>query len=129
MKILVVGSGAREHALAWKIAQSPLATAVACAPGNPGTAAVARNLPIQADDVEGIARWAVANDVELAVIGPEKPLTLGLADRLARAGVAAFGPSASAAEIEGSKAFAKEVMTSAGIPTAAHGTFRAVAPA
>ncbi len=123
MRILVVGSGGREHALAWKISQSPLVRAVFCAPGNPGMARVAQLLPVRADDVEGLVREARALRVDLVVVGPEVPLVLGLADRLDREGIPVFGPSAAAAEIEGSKAFAKEVMLAAGIPTAAHGTF------
>jgi phosphoribosylamine---glycine ligase len=129
MRILVVGSGGREHALAWKIAQSPLVRELWCAPGNPGIARVAKLLPVRADDVEGLAAEARARKVDLVVIGPEAPLVLGLADRLARDGIPAFGPTAAAAEIEGSKAFAKEVMAGAGIPTAAHGTFTELEPA
>ncbi|OFX24568.1 MAG: phosphoribosylamine--glycine ligase, partial [Anaeromyxobacter sp. RBG_16_69_14] len=123
MRILVVGSGGREHALAWKISQSPLVRSVFCAPGNPGMARVAQLVPVRADDVEGLVREARALRVDLVVVGPEVPLVLGLADRLDREGIPVFGPSAAAAEIEGSKAFAKEVMLAAGIPTAAHGTF------
>ncbi len=123
MRILVVGSGGREHALAWKISQSPIVRSVFCAPGNPGMARVAQLLPVRADDVEGLVREARALRVDLVVVGPEVPLVLGLADRLDREGIPVFGPSAAAAEIEGSKAFAKEVMLAAGIPTAAHGTF------
>jgi phosphoribosylamine---glycine ligase len=129
MRILVVGSGGREHALAWKIAQSPLVSEVLCAPGNPGIAAVAGLVPVKADDVEGLAREVRARRVDLVVVGPEAPLVLGLADRLARDGVPVFGPSAGAAAVEGSKAFAKDVMNAAGIPTADHATFREVAPA
>jgi phosphoribosylamine--glycine ligase len=123
MRILVVGSGGREHALAWKISQSPLVRAVFCAPGNPGMARVAQLVPVRADDVEGLVREARALHVDLVVVGPEVPLVLGLADQLDREGILVFGPRAAAAEIEGSKAFAKEVMLAAGIPTAAHGTF------
>jgi phosphoribosylamine--glycine ligase len=123
MRILVVGSGGREHALAWKVSQSPLVRSVFCAPGNPGMARVAQLVPVRADDVEGLVREARALRVDLVVVGPEVPLVLGLADRLDREGITVFGPSAAAAEIEGSKAFAKEVMLAAGIPTAAHGTF------
>jgi phosphoribosylamine---glycine ligase len=129
MRILVVGSGGREHALAWKIAQSPLASEVLCAPGNPGIAAVAGLVSVKADDVEGLAREVRARRVDLVVVGPEAPLVLGLADRLARDGVPVFGPSAGAAAVEGSKAFAKDVMIAAGIPTAEHATFGEVAPA
>jgi len=129
MRILIVGSGGREHALAWKIAQSPLVRELWCAPGNPGMARVAKLLPVRADDVEALAAEARRLSVDLVVVGPEAPLVLGLADRLAKDGIAVFGPSAAAAEIEGSKAFAKDVMLAAGIPTAAHGTFRELDPA
>jgi phosphoribosylamine---glycine ligase len=129
MRVLVVGSGGREHALAWKIAQSPLVRAVFAAPGNPGIARVATLVPLAADDVPGIARWVKENGIDLVVVGPEAPLVAGLVDRLSSDGVLAFGPSAAAAEIEGSKAFAKDVMRAAGIPTAAYETFTELAPA
>jgi phosphoribosylamine--glycine ligase len=129
MRILLVGSGGREHALAWKIAQSPLLTELQCAPGNPGIARLATIVPIAADDVEGLARHALAAGVDLVVVGPEAPLVLGLADRLAKAGIPVFGPCAAAAEIEGSKAFAKDVMTAAGIPTAPYAVFTEPGPA
>jgi phosphoribosylamine--glycine ligase len=129
MRILVVGSGGREHALAWKISRSPLAKLVQCAPGNPGTERVATNVPIPADDVEALAAHARAARVDLVVVGPEAPLVRGLADRLARDGIPVFGPSAAAAEVEGSKAFAKDVMTAAGIPTAAYEVFTEPEPA
>ncbi len=129
MRILVVGSGAREHALAWKISQSPLASSVLCAPGNPGIAQVARLVAIAADDVEGLARYAREDHVDLVVVGPEVPLVKGLADRLRQEGIPVFGPDAAAAEIEGSKAFAKEVMAAAGIPTAEYAAFTELAPA
>lgn len=129
MRVLVVGSGGREHALAWKIAQSPLVRALYCAPGNPGIARVAQLVALRADDVEGIARWVRETRIDLVVVGPEGPLVAGLVDRLAAEGTPAFGPSAGAARIEGSKAFAKDVMAAAGIPTAAHGTFTELAPA
>jgi len=129
MRILLVGSGGREHALAWKIAQSPLVQELWCAPGNPGMARVGKLLAVRADDVEGLVAEARHLPADLVVVGPEAPLVLGLADRLAEAGIPVFGPSAAAAEIEGSKAFAKDVMLAAGIPTAAHGTFRDLEPA
>ncbi len=129
MRILVVGSGGREHALAWKISQSPLVRALYCAPGNPGIAKVAQLVPVRADDLEGLVREARALKIDLVVVGPEVPLVMGLADRLDREGIPVFGPSAAAAQIEGSKAFAKEVMLAAGIPTAEHGTFTALEPA
>jgi phosphoribosylamine--glycine ligase len=129
MRILVVGSGGREHALAWKISTSPLVRALFAAPGNPGLAGVATLVPLQALDVEGIARWVRENHIDLVVVGPEAPLVAGLVDRLEREGVPAFGPRAAAAELEGSKAFAKDVMTAAGIPTAEYAAFTELAPA
>jgi phosphoribosylamine--glycine ligase len=118
MKILVVGSGGREHTLVWKIAQSPLADEILAAPGNAGIGELARNVPVRADDIEGLTRLAVDEGVDLTVIGPELPLTMGLADRLAEAGLTVFGPSQAAARIEGSKWFAKELMLRASVPTA-----------
>lgn len=129
MRILVVGSGGREHALAWKISRSPLVREVFAAPGNPGIARVAKLVALEATDVEGIARWARESGIDLVVIGPEAPLVAGLADRVAREGIPVFGPTAAAAEIEGSKAFAKEIMASAGIPTAEYAAFTELAPA
>jgi phosphoribosylamine--glycine ligase len=123
MRVLVVGSGGREHALAWKIAQSPLVRALFAAPGNPGLARLASLVPLKADDVEGLTAFALRERIDLVVVGPEAPLVAGLVDRLGQAGVLAFGPGAGAARIEGSKAFAKEVMIAAGIPTAAYATF------
>ena len=119
MRVLVVGSGGREHALAWKLAQSPTLTELHAAPGNPGIAAVAECHPIRPEDAEGLLGLARSLDVDLVVIGPELPLVLGLADALRRFGFLVFGPSAAAARIEGSKAFAKEIMAAAGVPTAA----------
>jgi phosphoribosylamine--glycine ligase len=119
MKILVVGGGGREHALVWKIAQSPLAGEILAAPGNAGTATLARNIAVAADDIEGLVRLAAAERVDLTVVGPELPLTMGLADRLTDAGFPVFGPSAAGARIEGSKWFAKRLMQKGGIPTAA----------
>jgi len=129
MRVLVVGSGGREHALVWKIAQSPLVKEIFCAPGNPGIARQAGTVALRADDVEGLARWARENRADLVVVGPEVPLVAGLADRMAREGIPVFGPASAAAEIEGSKSFAKEVMLAAGIPTADHATFTELAPA
>ena len=129
LRVLVVGSGGREHALAWKIAQSPLVRTVFAAPGNPGMARVATLVPIPVEDLEGMVRWAKDAAVDLVVVGPEAPLVAGLADRLQAAGVPTFGASAAAARIEGSKAFAKEVMSAAGIPTAEYATFTEVEPA
>lgn len=118
MKVLIVGGGGREHALAWAVSQSPKCSALICAPGNAGTAALGENLPISAMDRDGIVRAATEHKVDLAVIGPEDPLAAGLADCLRAAGVPTFGPSAAAARIESSKAFAKEVMAAAGVPHA-----------
>jgi phosphoribosylamine--glycine ligase len=119
VRVLVVGSGGREHALAWKLARSPALTELHAAPGNPGIAALAECHPIRAEDAEGILGLARSLGIDLVVVGPEVPLVLGLADALRRFGVLVFGPSAAAARIEGSKSFAKEVMSAAGVPTAA----------
>ena len=117
MKILVVGSGGREHAIAWRLAQDKEGHELYCAPGNAGTAAVATNVAIAADDIEGIAAWATVNHPDLVVVGPEAPLVKGLVDALQGVGVTAFGPVAAGARMEGSKRFAKEVMDAAGVPT------------
>ena len=119
MRVLVVGSGGREHALAWKLAQSPALTELHAAPGNPGIAELAECHPIRADDAEGILGLSSSLGVDLVVVGPELPLVLGLGDALRRFGFSVFGSSAAAARIEGSKAFAQEVMASAGVPTPA----------
>ena len=119
MRVLVVGSGGREHALAWKLARSPALTELHAAPGNPGIATLAECHPIRAEDAEGILGLARSHAIDLVVVGPEVPLVLGLADALRRFGVLVFGPSAAAARIEGSKSFAKEVLAAAGVATAA----------
>jgi len=119
VRVLVVGSGGREHALAWKLAQSPALTELHAAPGNPGIADVASCHPIRPDDAEGLLGLSRSLEVDLVVVGPELPLVLGLADVLRRFGFLVFGPSAAAARIEGSKAFAKDVLGAAGVPTAA----------
>jgi phosphoribosylamine--glycine ligase len=118
VKVLVLGSGGREHALAWKLAQSPALTELHAAPGNPGIAAIGQCHPVRADDAEGLLALARSLDIGLVVVGPEAPLVAGVADALRRGGIAVFGPSAAAARIEGSKRFAKEVLQSAGVPTA-----------
>ena len=118
MKVLVIGSGGREHALCWKIAQSPLVTEVVCAPGNAGTADVARNVPLPGDS-RGVVALAQDEGVELVVVGPEDPLCDGLADDLREAGLAVFGPGAKGAQLEGSKGFAKDFLERQRIPTAA----------
>ena len=118
MKVLVVGSGGREHALAWKLAQSPTVEELHAAPGNPGIARLGQCHPIRAEDGESLLALARTLAAGLVVIGPEDPLVAGVADELRRGGVSVFGPSAEAARIEGSKAFAKDVMRAAGVPTA-----------
>jgi phosphoribosylamine--glycine ligase len=118
VKVLVVGSGAREHALAWRLAQSTRLTELHAAPGNPGIATLGRCHPVRADDGDGLLALAATLEIDLAVIGPEAPLVAGVADVLRQNGVAVFGPSAEAARIEGSKSFAKEVMRAAGVATA-----------
>jgi phosphoribosylamine--glycine ligase len=119
---LVVGSGAREHALAWRISQSPQLRKLYCAPGNPGTEAVATNVPLPSD-AQGLLQTVRQLDIGLVVIGPEAPLVAGWTDVLIDAGVATFGPTRAAAALEGSKAFAKEVMHAAGVPTARSRSF------
>lgn len=118
MRIMVVGGGGREHALLWRLSQSPRTASLVCAPGNGGTADLAENLPVRATDIDGIVRAAGDRRVDLVIVGPEEPLALGLADSLRDAGIAAFGPSRQAAGIESSKAWAKKVMIAAGVPTA-----------
>jgi phosphoribosylamine---glycine ligase len=119
MKVLVVGSGGREHALCWAIARSPLCERLFCAPGNAGIADVARCAPVAVDDASGLVALAEAEAIDFAVIGPETPLVAGLVDRLEEAGIRAFGPAAEAAILEGSKAFMKDLCTRYEIPTAA----------
>jgi phosphoribosylamine--glycine ligase len=123
MRVLVVGGGGREHALCWSLAASPLLTKLWCAPGNPGIADHAECVALAATDIPGLVGFAVANRVDLVVAGPEAPLTLGLADACAAAGVRCFGPSAAAARLEGSKAFCKAVCDAAGVPTASWARF------
>ena len=118
MRVLVVGSGAREHALVLAMAEDPAVTALACAPGNAGTAGVAEQLGLDVQDAAATAALAAGWSADLVVIGPEVPLVAGVADTVRAAGVACFGPSAAAARIEGSKSFAKDVMAAAGVPTA-----------
>jgi phosphoribosylamine--glycine ligase len=120
LKILLIGSGGREHALAWRLAQCPSCSALYAAPGNPGIAAHARLLPIGVEDLDVLVAAAQQLAIDLVVVGPEVPLVLGLADRLRAAGIACFGPSAAAAQLEGSKGFVKDLCAAHGIPTAAY---------
>ena len=129
MKILIVGSGGREHAITWRLAQDETKHELYCAPGNAGTAALAVNLAIGAEDVAAVAAWAEANRPDLVVVGPEAPLCKGLVDALEKIGVKAFGPIAAGARMEGSKRFAKEVMDAAGVPTGRARTFTDAAAA
>lgn len=128
MKVLVVGSGGREHAIAWKVEQSPLVDEVIVAPGNPGTAGSPRirNVAVGAEDREGLVDLARREGIRLAVIGPEASLVSGVGDGLREAGVAVVGPGAPGARLEGSKAFAKEIMVAAGVPTAAYAEVRSL---
>ena len=124
MKVLLVGGGGREHAIAWKLAQSPFLTRLVAAPGNPGIARYAECVPVKDVAIDEQVALARREQMDLVVIGPEMPLSLGLADRLAEAGIAVFGPSQAAARIESSKAFAKDLMARYGIPTARFETFQ-----
>lgn len=123
MKILVVGSGGREHALVWKLRQSPKVTKIYCAPGNAGTALEAENLNIPSDDIHRLVKFAREEKIDLTVVGPEAPLVAGLCDEMRRHGLAVFGPSAAAARLEGSKVFTKKLLRKANIPTAAFSVF------
>jgi phosphoribosylamine--glycine ligase len=123
MNVLLVGGGGREHAIAWKVAQSPLLTRLWIAPGNPGTAEYGENVDVKANDLDGIVSLARRIRPDLVIVGPEDPLAAGLVDRLEAAGIPAFGPSGAAAQLEASKAFAKALMRDAGIPTSASATF------
>jgi phosphoribosylamine--glycine ligase len=118
VKVLLVGSGGREHALAWKLSQAHTLTELHAAPGNPGIASLGACHPVRAEDGEGLLALSRSLDIDLVVIGPEAPLVVGVADQLRHAGLAVFGPSAGAARIEGSKQFAKDIMVAAGVPTA-----------
>jgi phosphoribosylamine---glycine ligase len=124
MKVLVIGSGGREHALAWKISQSPRIKRLWVAPGNAGTALDAENVPIAADDIKGLVSFAKKEKVDLVVVGPEVPLTLGIVDAMAAEKIRAFGPSRAAAQLEGSKAFCKLTLRQADVPTADYQVFR-----
>ncbi|HEV7282725.1 MAG TPA: phosphoribosylamine--glycine ligase [Pirellulaceae bacterium] len=124
MKILVVGQGGREHALAWKLKQSPRVDQVFIAPGNAGTAEEGENVPIKSDDLAGLVRFAKKNEIGLTVVGPEAPLTMGIVDVFRKEGLKAFGPSKAAAQLEGSKIFCKQKLHDADVPTAEWQVFR-----
>lgn len=123
MKVLVVGSGGREHALVWKLAQSPKVTKIYCAPGNDGIAHLAQLVPIEVEDTKELVTWAQAEQIDFTVVGPEIPLTLGLVDLFQESGLKIFGPTKAAAQLEGSKAFAKRLMEKYHIPTASYKVF------
>ena len=129
MRVLLVGNGAREHAIAWKLRQSPAVTDLLVAPGNAGTAKLARNVPLGPSDVEGLLKLAKNEEIDLTVVGPEGPLALGIVDRFQEDGQAIFGPTQSAARIETSKSFAKELMLLNDVPTASARTFSSYADA
>ncbi len=123
MNVLVIGGGGREHALVWKISQSPLVEQIFCAPGNAGIAELAQCVDFKVDDIDGLLTFAQQQQIGLTVVGPELPLTLGLVDRFRQAGLTVFGADKKAAQIEGSKSFSKDLMAKYGVPTAAYGTF------
>ncbi|MFA6430908.1 MAG: phosphoribosylamine--glycine ligase [Candidatus Margulisiibacteriota bacterium] len=124
MKVLVIGSGGREHALVWKIAQSPLVKKIFCAPGNAGTAELAENIAISSDDVAALLKFAKENKIDLTVVGPEAPLVAGIVDEFEKTGLKIFGPCQKAAQIEGSKVFSKNFMAKYDIPTAQAAIFK-----
>lgn len=126
MKVFLIGSGGREHALAWQLAQSERCDALYCAPGNPGIGECAECVDIQVDDIAGLSRFAVDKNIDLVIIGPEVPLVLGLVDELDACGIRAFGPTKAAARLEGSKAFMKDLCRKYNIPTAAYGRFTGI---
>ncbi len=125
MKVLIIGGGGREHALTWKVAQSPKAERIFVAPGNAGTALEPKthNIAVSAEDIEGLLRFATDNKIDLTIVGPEAPLVRGIVDRFKKAGLRCFGPSEAAAQLEGSKAFTKDFLSRHRIPTAAYGNF------
>ena len=121
MKVLVIGKGGREHAIAWKLSQSARISQLLCAPGNAGTSKIASNVPIPETDVDGLLSFATQHGIDFTVVGPEAPLAEGIVDRFQAAGLSIFGPSQAAARIESSKSFAKDLMARAGVPTAQRG--------
>jgi len=123
MRVLIVGSGGREHTLAWKVLQSPKVTKLFVAPGNAGTDTIAKNVDIKVSEVNKLADWAEENKIDFTIVGPEEPLSLGIVDEFQKRGMLIFGPSKAAAQLESSKAFSKEVMVKAGVRTAAGGVF------
>ena len=123
MEVLVIGGGGREHALVWKIKQSPRVKKIYCAPGNAGTGEIAENIPIAADDIPSLLEFALQKEIGLTVVGPEQPLVMGVVDQFEKKGLRIFGPNARAAELEGSKSFAKDIMAKYGLPTAEYKTF------
>jgi phosphoribosylamine--glycine ligase len=126
MNVFVIGSGGREHALVWKIVQSPLVSKVYCAPGNPGIAGIAENVPVSAGDFDQLVDFARKKKIDLTVVGPEDPLANGIVDTFRRHGLIIFGPDKNAARLEGSKTFAKNLMRKYQIPTADYQTFSTV---
>lgn len=128
MKVLVLGSGGREHSICWKLKQSPLLSSLHCLPGNAGIADVAECVSgISVADVPAVVAWAKANAIDFVVVGPEDPLTLGVVDELEKLGILAFGPTAAGAELEGSKAFMKDILRKANVPSATY--IRTTSPA
>jgi len=123
MKVLIIGSGGREHAITWKVRKSRWVTKVFCAPGNGGIASIATCVPIKADDIDSLMNFAIDNEIDLTIVGPEAPLSMGIVDRFEKEGLKIFGPSKDAAMLESSKAFAKMIMDKYNIPTASYRTF------
>ncbi|HAK61295.1 MAG TPA: phosphoribosylamine--glycine ligase, partial [Nitrospiraceae bacterium] len=129
MNVLIIGGGGREHALAWKISQSPRVSKIYAAPGNAGIARLAECIPIKADDIAGQRAFAKDHGIDLTIVGPEAPLSRGIVDEFSAAGLRVFGPTKKAAELEASKTFAKDLMKKYNIPTAAYEVFTELAPA
>ena len=124
MKVLVIGSGGREHTIAWKLAQSPKVTKLFCAPGNAGTDLIAENINIKAEDIPALLDFAKREQIDLTMVGPEAPLVAGIVDEFEKAGLKVFGPTKAAAILEGSKVFAKELMKTYNIPSAKFEAFK-----